>query len=79
MQGLRRGSSWTWFWLAHRKGAGGWAEATTAREAIRKATLLAPGKAAPWLQEAAADAERRILAAADEGEPAGDGEQPPPA
>jgi hypothetical protein len=47
-------------WLARRKGSGPWSEATTAREAIRKATLLSPSKAPSWLDEAAAAAERQI-------------------
>ena len=62
MRGLRRGSSWTWFWLAHRRGSGGWSEASTAREAIRRAMLLPPRKLPAWLNEAAADAERELAA-----------------
>ena len=61
MRGLREGSSWTWFWVARRKGRGDWAEAATVREAIRKATLLAPGKPPAWLREAVAQAEHQIL------------------
>jgi hypothetical protein len=60
MRGLRQRSSWTTFWLARRKGRNDWAQADTAREAIRRATLLAPRKPPPWLAEAAADAERMI-------------------
>src|SRR6516225_3726544 len=60
MRGLRRGSSWTWFWLAHRRGSGGWSEASTAREAIRRAVLLPPRKLPAWLNEAAAEAEREL-------------------
>lgn len=60
MRGLRQRSSWTTFWLARRKGRNDWAQADTAREAIRRATLLAPRKPPPWLLEAAADAERMI-------------------
>jgi hypothetical protein len=60
MRGLRHRSSWTTFWLARRKGRNDWAEADTAREAIRRATLLAPRKPPPWLLEAAAEAERMI-------------------
>ena len=63
MRGLRRGSSWRWFWLAHGRGSGGWSEATTAREAIRRAVLLPPRKAPAWLTEAAAEAQRQITAA----------------
>ena len=66
MRGLRRGSGRTWFWLARRKGNADWCEASTAREAIRRATLLPPRKPPPWLGEAAADAERQIMTAPDE-------------
>jgi hypothetical protein len=66
MRGLRRGSSWTWFWLAHRRGSGGWSEASTAREAISKAMLLPPRKLPPWLNEAAAEAERELTAVTTE-------------
>ena len=66
MRGLKRGSSWTWFWLAHRGGSGGWSEASTAREAIRKAMLLPPRKLPRWLHEAAAEAERELTAVATE-------------
>ena len=62
MRGLRRGTSWTWFWLARRKGSSGWSEASTAREAIRRAMLLPPRKLPAWLNEAAADAERELTA-----------------
>ncbi len=62
MRGLRRGSSWSWFWLAHRRRSGGWSEATTPREAIRRATLLPPSKLPTCLNEAAAEAERKITA-----------------
>src|SRR6266513_689942 len=61
VRGLRQGSSWTWFWVARRKGRGDWSEASTAREAIRKATLLPPRKAAAWLVDAASEAERQIV------------------
>ena len=60
MRGLRRGSSWTWFWVAHRSGSGGWSEASTLREAIRRAMLLPPRKLLAWLNEVAAEAERKI-------------------
>ena len=62
MRGQGRRSSWRWSWLAHRRGSGGWSEATTAREAIRRATLLPPRKLPAWLNEAAAQAERKITA-----------------
>jgi hypothetical protein len=60
MRGLRQRNAWTTFWLARRKGRNDWAEADTAREAIRRATLLPPRKPPPWLADAAADAERLI-------------------
>jgi hypothetical protein len=66
MRGVRRSSSWTWFWLARRRGASGWSEATIAREAIRRAILLSPGKVPAWLSEAAAQAERELTAAETE-------------
>jgi hypothetical protein len=66
MRGLSRGSSWTWFWLARRRGTSGWSEASTAREAIRRAILLSPGKLPTWLNEAAAEAERELTAAETE-------------
>jgi hypothetical protein len=62
MRGMRRGSSWTWFWLARRRGTSGWSEASTAREAIRRAILLSPGRVPGWLNEAAAEAERELAA-----------------
>jgi hypothetical protein len=61
MRGLRAGSGWTWFWIARRKGKLDWWEASTAREAIPRATLLPPRKPPAWLSEAAADAERQIM------------------
>ena len=64
MRGLRRGSGWRWFWVARRSGKADWCEASTAREVIRKATLLAPRKPPAWLSEVAADAERQIMTAA---------------
>jgi hypothetical protein len=62
MRGLRRGSSWKWFWLARRRGSAGWSEASTAREAIRRAILLPPRKLPAWLNEATAEAERELTA-----------------
>ena len=79
MRGLRRGTSWTWFWLARRRGTSGWSEASTAREAIRRAILLAPGKLPAWLNEAAAEAERELTAAETEdrtAQPPGPSEPP---
>lgn len=66
MRGQGRRSSWKWSWLAHRRGSGRWTEASTAREAIRRATLLPPGKLPAWLNEAAAEAERKITAVENE-------------
>ena len=63
MRGLRRASGWAWFWVARRKGLGEWCDGSTAREAIRRATLLPPRKPPAWLGEAAADAERQIMTA----------------
>jgi len=79
MRGLRRGTSWTWFWLARRRGTSGWSEASTAREAIRRAILLSPGKLPAWLNEAAAEAERELTAAETEdrtAQPPGPSEPP---
>jgi hypothetical protein len=61
MRGLRQGSGWRWFWVARRKGRGDWSEASTVREAIRKATLLPPGKPPAWLRDAGSEAERQII------------------
>jgi hypothetical protein len=63
VRGLRRGSSWRWFWVAHRRGGSAWSEATTALEAIRRAMLLPPRKLPAWLDEAAGEAERRLTGA----------------
>ena len=41
---LRRGSGWTWFWVARRKGKIDWSDGSMAQEAIRRATLLPAGK-----------------------------------
>ena len=51
---------WRWEWLARRRGQRDWREGTTAREAIRQATLLPAGKQPGWLLEAAAAAEREL-------------------
>ena len=61
VRGLRQGSSWTWFWDRSRKGRGDWVEASTVREAVRKATLLPPRKAPAWLLDAASEAERQVM------------------
>jgi hypothetical protein len=63
LRGLRRASGWMWFWVARRKGHADWCDGSTAREAIRRATLLAPRKPPAWLREAAADAEHQIMTA----------------
>ena len=60
MRGLSQRSGWQWFWVARRQGQSDWTEATTAREAIRRAILLPPRKPPPWLSKAAADAEGQI-------------------
>jgi hypothetical protein len=61
MKGLRASLGWTWFWIARRAGQQDWREASTAREAIRRATLLAPKRKVAWLDHAAAAAERQLL------------------
>jgi hypothetical protein len=58
----RAGSRWAWEWLARRRGQRDWKQGTTAREAIRQATLLAPGKQPGWLAAAVAEAERELSA-----------------
>ena len=61
MRGVGHGSSWRWFWIARRQGRADWSEASTVREAIRRATLLPPRKPPGWLSAAAAEAERQII------------------
>ncbi len=56
----RPGSRWQWEWLARRRGQREWRQGTTAREAIRQATLLAPGKQPAWLLETAARATQEL-------------------
>ncbi len=51
----RPGSRWSWEWLA-RRAQRGWRQGSTAREAIRQAVLLAPGKQPKWLLDDAASA-----------------------
>jgi hypothetical protein len=58
----RAGSGWQWEWLASRGEQRDWKQGTTAREAIRQATLLAPGKQPGWLTAAVAEAERGLSA-----------------
>ena len=60
MQGLKQRRSWTWFWLARRKGKTDWSEASTAPEAIRRATLLPPGKPPAWLRDVAEEVESKM-------------------
>jgi hypothetical protein len=64
-RGLGQGSSWRWFWLARRKGKRDWSEATTVREAIRRAMLLPPRKPPAWLGDAASEAERQRIHATE--------------
>jgi hypothetical protein len=58
----RAGSGWQWKWLSRRRGQRDWKQGTTAREAIRQATLLPPGKQPGWLAAAVAEAERGLSA-----------------
>jgi hypothetical protein len=62
----RAGSPWQWEWLARRGGQCDWKQGTTAREALRRATLLPPGKQPGWLTAAVAEAERGLIAQAAE-------------
>jgi hypothetical protein len=62
----RAGSRWQWEWVARRAGQRDWKQASRAREAIRQATLLPPGKQPGWLTAAAAGAERGLSAQAAE-------------
>ena len=62
VQGLRRNTGWTWFWMARRAGNVDWHEASTATEAIRRAILLPARKPPAWLREAGATAEQQLLA-----------------
>jgi hypothetical protein len=62
MRALRRGTGWTWFWMARRAGNVDWQEATTPAEAIRRAILLPARKLPEWLRQAAASAEAQLLA-----------------
>ena len=58
----RAGSRWQWEWLARRGGQRDWKQGSTAREAIRQATLLPPGRQPGWLTAAAEEAERGLSA-----------------
>lgn len=67
MRGLGSRSGWTKFWLARCSGTHDWAQATTPREAIRRAVLLPAKKTTGWLDAAAQEAERQLeLEDADE-------------
>ena len=52
MRGLGSRSGWHKLWLARRTGTHDWAEATTPREAIRRAVLLPAKKTPGWLDAA---------------------------
>lgn len=52
----RAGSRWNWEWLARGAGRRDWRQGSTAREAIRQAVLLGPGKQPKSLLDAAASA-----------------------
>ncbi len=56
----RAGGRWQWEWLARRAGQRDWRQGSTAREAIRQAVLLAPGKQPKWLLDAAARASAEL-------------------
>jgi hypothetical protein len=58
----RPGSRWRWEWLARRGAQRDGKQGTTAREAIRQATLLPPGKQPGWLTAAVDEAERGLSA-----------------
>ena len=60
MRGLGSRSGWHKFWLARRTGTHDWAEATTPREAIRRAVLLPAKKTPGWLDAAVQEAERQL-------------------
>jgi len=64
----RAGSRWDWERVARRGGQRDWKQGSTAREAIRQATLLPPGKQPGWLSAAVAEAERGLIAQAAEPE-----------
>jgi hypothetical protein len=50
-----------WMWVARRHGQVDWCQGSTAREAIRRATLTSAGRSAGWLDDAAAQAETELL------------------
>jgi hypothetical protein len=67
----RAGSRWEWECVARRAGQRNWKQGSTAREAIRQATLLAPGKQPGWLTAAVEEAEKRGVST-QSAEPAAD-------
>lgn len=58
----RAGSRWQSEWLARGGGQRDWKQPTTAREAIRQATLVPPGKQPGWLTAAVGEAKRGLIA-----------------
>lgn len=70
-KGLRKGSGWQRVYLARRARTQDWRDASTIREAVRKALLLPAGKQPGWLTEVAADLERQLEPPADGGPQAG--------
>ena len=58
----RPGSRWEWEWVARRGGQRESQQGSTAREAIRRATLTPAGKHPGWLTAAVAEAERGVSA-----------------
>ncbi len=58
----RAGSRWEWEWLARRSGQRDWKQGSTAREAIRQATLVSSGKQPGWPTTAVEEAERGLSA-----------------
>jgi hypothetical protein len=58
----RSGSRWQWEWYFRCRVQRDWKQGTTAREAIRQATLLPPRKQPGWLTAAIAQAERELSA-----------------
>jgi hypothetical protein len=62
MRGLRGERGWKWFWLHAAPPAATGRTPATAREAIRRATLLPTSAAPRWLAEAAASAQAQLLA-----------------
>ena len=56
-------SRWEWEWSPDATAVGRCGEPSSAREAIRQATLLAAGKQPAWLAQAAAQGERELSSA----------------